>query len=280
MRIQTVFALTIVLMAGSVAAQEKGLAMPDAMVLIGQGKFIRGCSPATDPNCRSHERPAHEVLLRPYMIDRTETTVADYRKCVEAGKCTLPLTHADNKRCNWGTDGLDRHPINCVNWAQADAYCKWAGKRLPTEAEWEKAARSDDGRRHPWGGDRPTCDLAITSRQDKGCGKGGTWPVCSVTKGNSPYGLCDMVGNVWEWVADWYAADTYDAQIAALDPEVKDAMVTNPMGPTEGRERVLKGGSWTSKLPESVRTSTRFYFAPDVQLGNFGFRCADDLNIQ
>ncbi len=260
-------------------AQEKGLAMPDAMVMIGQGKFVRGCSAATDPNCRSHERPAHEVVLGPFLIDRHETTVAEYKRCVDADKCTMPGTNQDNKRCNWGQEGRDLHPINCVDWAQADAYCKWAGKRLPTETEWEKAARSDDGRRYPWGGDRPNCDLAITSRQDKGCGQSSTWPVCSVPKGNSPYGLCDMVGNVWEWVADWYAADTYDAQNAQMDKETNE-LVKNPVGPSNGRERVLRGGSWTSKLPESVRTSTRFYFKPDVKLGNFGFRCADDLNIQ
>ncbi len=279
MRLAVQICLFVCFITTSVAAQEKGLAMPDAMVMVGQGKFVRGCSPATDPNCRSHERPAHEVQLGPYLIDRHETTVAEYKKCVDAGKCTMPSTSDDNKRCNWGQEERDNHPINCVDWAQATAYCKWAGKRLPTETEWEKAARGDDGRRHPWGGDTPNCELAITSRQDKGCGQGHTWPVCSVTKGNSPYGLCDMVGNVWEWVSDWYAADTYRGQLGQLDKETKE-LLTNPTGPAEGRERVLRGGSWTSKLPESVRTATRFYFKPDVRLGNFGFRCADDLNIE
>jgi formylglycine-generating enzyme required for sulfatase activity len=279
MRSSTLALLLVLVLAAPLAAQEKAATAPGApepMVMIPQGTFVRGCSAATDPYCRSHEGPAHEVHLDAYLIDRHEVTVAEYRKCVDAGKCPVPGSIEDNKRCNWGQEDRDSHPINCVSWAQARTYCEFAGKRLPTEAEWEKAARGSDGRRYPWGGDRPDCELAVTSRLDKGCGKEGTWPVCSLPKGNSPFGLCDMVGNVWEWVADWYAADTYRNQTAAVFDKTV-ALLKNPGGPEKGRERVLRGGSWTSKLPESVRTSTRFYFAPDVKLGNFGFRCADDI---
>ena len=268
--------LSVAVTAVAEDASSKGA--PEAMVMIPQGSFIMGCSTATDPQCRGFERPAHEVMLDAYLIDRHEVTVAEYRKCVKFGKCAKPVSSEDNQRCNWGSPERDDHPINCVSWAEADGYCRWAGKRLPTEAEWEKAARGTDGRKYPWGKQRPSCDQAVTGRQSPGCGKAHTWPVCSTPQGNSPYGLCDMVGNVWEWVGDWYAADTYALDMETVKGELeKQPPVVAPKGPSQGFERVLRGGSWTSRLPESLRTATRFYFKPEVTLGNFGFRCADDI---
>jgi formylglycine-generating enzyme required for sulfatase activity len=212
------------------------------------------------------EQPAHKAMIAAFFIDAAEVTVAEYKKCVEAGACAKPLNKDDNKNCNWGYGDRDAHPVNCVGWAHANAYCTWAGKRLPTEAEWEKASRGAAGAEYPWGATKADCGLAVISQGGEGCGKGMTWPVCSKAPGNSPFGLCDTVGNVWEWVADWYAPDYYGKSPAA-----------DPAGPATGVERVLKGGAWTSELAESVRSSVRLHFPPATALGNFGFRCAQNV---
>ena len=148
-----------------------------------------------------------------YALSRTEVTVDEYARCVAAGACSDKLVGgvewkekpwAPSEQCNFGRDGLGPHPMNCVDWHDADAFCSWAGGRLVTKAEW-RAEASESGRRiFPWGAERPTCDLAVMYETDavvpvKGCGRKGTWPVCSKPKGNSLHGLCDMAGNVWEW---------------------------------------------------------------------------------
>jgi len=235
----------------------------DGMVLVPAGDFVMGCTPLTDKECQADEQPAHKPALAAFLIDRAEVTLADFKKCVDAGRCTKPLTKEDNQHCNWGQLERDSHPVNCVGWAQANEYCVWAGKRLPTEAEWEKAARGPDGNDYPWGKDKPDCSLAVISHEGEGCGKGGTWPVCSKAPGNTRSGLCDMVGNVWEWVADFYAPDYYSRTTPA-----------DPAGPATGTERVLKGGAWTSEMAQSVRASVRLHFPAPTALGNFGFRCA------
>ena len=237
---------------------------PTGMVVVPAGNFMMGCNEKVDKECKDAESPYREVFLDSYFIDRTETTVADYNKCVDAGGCTPPKTTDKSKYCNFCQEAKAAHPVNCIEWLQAKTYCEWAGKRLPTEAEWEKAARGSDGRKHPWGNEAATCEDAVLNLDGgEGCGKGGTWPTCSLEKGNGPYGNCDMVGNVWEWVADWYLANYY-----GQSPNV------NPAGPLKGTQRVLRGGSFTSKLSESSRVSNRFYFKADIGLGNFGFRCA------
>jgi len=236
---------------------------PPGMVPVSAGNFEMGCNGQVDKECKDSEKPYHSVYLDSFFIDKTEVTVADYRKCVDAKACTVPKTPENSKYCNYGRKDRDGHPVNCVEWMQAKNYCAWAGKRLPTEAEWEKAAGGTDGRKHPWGNEAATCDLAVLNIGGEGCGKGGTWAVCSKEKGHGYFGLCDMVGNVYEWVSDWYSADFYEHS-----PNV------NPGGPVKGQARVLRGGSFTSKLPESYRISNRFFFKADVGLGNFGFRCA------
>jgi len=222
-------------------------ATPD-MVYVPAGEFIMGS------HQRSNEQPVHAVYLDAFYIDKTEATNAQYRACVEAGLCRAPTI------CDWGEPTYEDpskidHPVVCVSWNDAKAYCEWAGKRLPTEAEWEKAARGTDGRTYPWG-EGIDCDRA----QYSGCG-GQTVPVGSKPKGGSPYGALDMAGNVWEWVADWYDSGYY-----SRSPE------RNPLGPDSGELRVLRGGSWVY-IPTSVRCAIRDWYIPDKRSSGVGFRC-------
>ncbi|MBI4699622.1 MAG: SUMF1/EgtB/PvdO family nonheme iron enzyme [Deltaproteobacteria bacterium] len=230
----------------------------ESMVLVPAGDFWMGCAPA-DPSCDDDEKPRHEVYLDAFYIDKTEVTVAAYRACVSAGGCGAP---GAEQSCNWGESGRDDHPINCVDWHQSEAYCRWTGKRLPTEAEWEKAARSADGRIYPWGSEAPSCRLAVMNDGFGGCGRMSTWPVGSKPAGASPYGALDMAGNVWEWVADWYDANYY-----ATSP------ARNPGGPTGGSEHGLRGGCWQDDVVLSVRASDRIWYVPALR-SYFGFRCA------
>jgi len=205
------------------------------------------------------EKPVHRVYLDSFWIDRTEVTNGQYTHCVTAGKCN-PSRSADNSKVNG-----ENQPVVSVAWDDAKAYCEWAGARLPTEAEWEKAARGSDGRKWPWGNSPATCDYSVLDAGDgRGCGRDTTWPVGSKTSGASPYGALDMAGNVWEWVADWYDATYYSRSPAR-----------NPTGPESGTLRVLRGGSWRD-LSYGVRTTIRNYGNPGATGVYFGFRCAQD----
>ena len=226
------------------------------MKLVASGSFWMGCNSAVDSNCDSNESPYHEVTLSGYYMDKTEVTVDAYGECVTAGSCTAPSTGGS---CNWGVSGRDNHPVNCVNWTQAGAYCAWAGKRLPTEAEWEKAARGTDGRKYPWGNETATCEYAVMY----GC-PGDTLDVCSNSPaGDSPYGLCDMAGNVWEWVSDWYGSGYYT-----------NSPASNPTGPVSGSYRVVRGGSFDYGGDDALRASNRSGDLPSYDYVFLGFRCA------
>ena len=232
---------------------------PGEMVSVPAGKFMMGCV-GGDSNCQPNEKPYHEVVLDAYSIDKHEVTVSEYVACILAGKCTNPNS---GYGCNFGIADRKKHPVNCVDWSQAKAYCEFAGKRLPTEAEWEKAARGTDGRIYPWGNTSPTCNYAVMNEGNAGCGRNSTWDVCSKTSGNSPYGACDMAGNVWEWVADWYSESYYTS-----------AAVSNPQGPGSGQYRVLRGGSWFY-INDGLRASYRLINVPSIwDYYFFGFRCA------
>ena len=229
------------------------------MVLVPGGSFPRGSTKGSDD-----ERPRRSIHVDAFQIDRQEVTVARYRKCVQAGGCTAPGTAG---ACNWGQSGRDDHPVNCVDWDQARKYCAWAGGRLPSEAEWDKAARGTDGREYPWGSAKPTCERAVMDDGGFGCGQNRTWPVGSKPLGDSPYGAHDMAGNVWEWVRDWYRKDYYGSSPAR-----------NPQGPSSGETRVVRGGSWSGSgsrggNAEDMRAANRFSISPARRNAGVGFRC-------
>ncbi len=237
--------------------------VPPGMVQVPSGAFLMGCNPSLDDACASGTKPGHRVFLSAFFIDRTEVTVGDYRACVTAGRCTPP----DSERsCNWIERGRESHPITCVTWRQAQDFCARAGKRLPSEAEWEKAARGADGRTYPWGEDKPTCERAVWgdgAHANDGCGRESTWPVGSKQAGASPYGVLNMAGNVVEWVADWYAPDYGDRSPGR-----------NPPGPSSGTKRVTKGGNWVVDSASMLRIAGRDPDEPGYQHAGKGFRCA------
>lgn len=245
---------------------ETGEAPDPNLVEIPGGTFDMGCVEA-DGNCDPENQPAHAVTLSPYAIEATEVTVAAYTECVEAGGCTEPTSGAP---CSYGVSLAAQHPINCVTWQQAVDYCTWKGRRLPTEAEWEFAARSDSGRVYPWGSADATCEFAhmfqmMSEQSTFGCDTNDTAPVGSYPTGASAFGLFDMAGNVEEWTADWFS-ETYYAESPATDPS----------GPAEGMMRVVRGGDWYDASPFNLRAIERARANPTSSAAERGFRCAAD----
>ena len=225
------------------------------MLYIPGGEFLMG-SVDSDIQALDSEKPQHAIYLNAFWIYKTEVSNKLYKKCIASGVCSLPI-----KTEKYDSDVYGDYPIEYVNWEQAKIYCEWAGGRLPTEAEWEKAARGTDGRKYPWGNKNPTPDEA-NYRESK---KGGTTPVGIYPKGASPYGVLDMSGNVQEWVQDWYSGDYY-----RISPK------NNPKGPESGNARVLRGGSWRFAAPV-IRTAMRLYLMPassEYDYREVGFRCA------
>jgi formylglycine-generating enzyme required for sulfatase activity len=223
------------------------------MVYVPAGTFLMGSDPEEDPEADNDEFPQHGVTLDGFWMDRTEVTNAMYEECVADGDCS-PSALSDDADYNG-----PEQPVVGVSWNDAEAYCEWAGGQLPTEAQWEYAAREEDGRLYPWGDESPTCDLA----QFGGC-SGRTVPVGSFSpEGDSPFGLADMAGNVWEWTGSAYEPYPYD--------------------PDDGRESisgtdvrpVLRGGSWFNG-DFSVRAANRFDFVPANRNYFVGFRCAQE----
>jgi formylglycine-generating enzyme required for sulfatase activity len=171
------------------------------MVSIPAGETWMGCDPGSEPVCYKEDQPRHLVIVPAFQIDRYEVTVAQYKACEAAGVC--PSTYEDSSdQCNGGKAGRADHPVNCTDDRHAVAYCQWAGKRLCSEVEWEKAARGSEGRTYPWGEAPATCSLAVLNNGTDGCGHGTTRIVGLLLDGASPYGVMDMAGNVGEWVAD------------------------------------------------------------------------------
>lgn len=216
------------------------------------------------------EEPVHEVFLSSYYIDRYEISAAQFAEFLnenpeDAGlyiELTPTVTIHKVEGRFQPRPGLENYPVNRVSWYGADAYCRKNGKRLPTEAEWEFAARGTDGRTFPWGNEAPDNTRATYKRKFAELGFKVMEPVDGLKKGRSPFGLHHMAGNVWEWVADWYDEGNYD-----------DALVKDPLGPESGTTKVLRGGNWYYKA-YYMRTTYRFNEKPDIFNIWQGFRCA------
>jgi formylglycine-generating enzyme required for sulfatase activity len=244
----------------------------DEMVLvyIPAGEFEMGSSKTEDPQAFEEELPQHIVYLDAYWIDKTEVSNVQYAMCVaDSGACTKPANNYSLTRDSYYDNSqYADYPVTFVSWDQAVAYCAWAGRRLPTEAEWENSARGPEGSIYPWGN---SFDGTLANYCDANCqtdwkdssfddGYTDTSPVGEFSGGASIYGVLDMAGNVYEWVADWYGPYSQDYQ-------------TNPTGPTTGLEKIMRGGSWGDD-PAHARSSVRSPINTDNWLNFVGFRCA------
>jgi formylglycine-generating enzyme required for sulfatase activity len=217
----------------------------DNMIYIPAGEFSMGSSLNTE------ESPIHTVNVPEFWIDKTEVTNALYALCVQDKKCTSP-----NNTAHFTDPAYAFHPVVYVSWNDAKTYCEYAGKRLPTESEWEKTARGTDQRTYPWGNNAPNPNLLNYDNNKD------TTMIGIYLNGTSPYGVLDMAGNVWEWVSDWYSPAYY-----ARSP------LLNPTGPENGDARVIRGGSWKDS-ENLVRAAARYGYSPLTFLDNLGFRCA------
>ena len=243
------------------------------LLLVPSGAFPMGSAQGSTVN-----QPVHSVYLESFFIDRYEVTAGQFRSCVDAGECSAAvILDSDGnvlEDCNWGNPEHEEHPINCASWHQATQYCGWVGLRLPTEAEWEKAARSEDERTFPWGEeygcnrgnfDDDTTRDPFVMPGGEGCdGYLRSAPVGSFPLGASPYGVEDMAGNVSEWVSD-----VWDRAYYEVSPD------RNPTGPPQGSKHVVRGGNWDSGH-ETLWTWARDWGPSSYRQPIIGFRCASD----
>jgi formylglycine-generating enzyme required for sulfatase activity len=232
------------------------------MVFIPAGEFSRGRTyewPDTElkwyPNPLKDDLPVRRITVDPFYLDQAEVTNERYAQFLKASRRAAPYHWIKGQVPN----GKEAHPVVNVSWEDASVFCQTAGKRLPTEAEWERACRGiAEGRMYPWGDTAPTAGDAHFDAE-------GTAAVCQKTK--NYFGLCDAIGNVWEWVADWYARDYY-----------KVAPATNPRGPSEGLYRVIRGGSWFDQPPLFLTCSYRSWARQTERSPTIGFRCAKSFS--
>jgi len=244
------------------------------MILIPGGTFQMG---GLNDQAQSDEKPNHKVTLKGFWLDKTEVTNAQYAQCVAAGACEIPNELKSSTRNDYYTNAeYADYPVVYVTWNDAKNYCEWAGRRLPTEAEWEYAARGTDFRNFPWGDAEPAEETANFGYKNKDTVKVGSYP-----GGASPFGILDMAGNVWEWVADYYSASYYEKSPAE-----------NPTGPDKpgvhGLQMVLRGGSWADEIAELRLSNRGFAIAQNLEADKLsasyagqanertGFRCAAD----
>ena len=231
-----------------------------SVVRVAEGRFLMG---SVAHEGAADEHPQHMIAVSAFDIDRYEVTNVRYRACVAQGACRPPALTSSQLRQHYYDDAaFADYPVIFVDYGQAETFCRWAGGRLPTEAEWEYAARgpAPSARRYPWGDDAPNCKRANMGGEMKCIGD--TDRVGQRPLGASPFGVDDMAGNVWEWTQDWYDAHYYEK----TDP-------TNPAGPTTGSLKVMRGGCWMSGS-DSLRVSCRKAELPATWAPNVGFRCA------
>ncbi|TKB92519.1 MAG: trypsin-like serine protease [Nitrospira sp.] len=233
---------------------QRGIAQPEGMVLIPAGEFWMGTEDGPQD-----ARPFHRVHLSSYWFDQYEATNARYRQCVEGGGCPAPKDRQAFDESQWM-----HHPVTNITWSQARSFCQWQGKRLPTEAEWEKAARGTDGRRYPWGNDEEIAKRYMENRHLRADANGAE-PVGRQVATSSPYGVFDLIGSLSEWVKDWYAEDFYQT-----------SPVRDPQGPPRGSFRVLRGGEWNEKSPH-IQSSYRGWDDVTYWGPTLGVRCATDV---
>lgn len=275
----------------SVARFERRPACPEGMILIPAGDFQMG---ALDGQGEIDEHPRHRVrFFRPYCLERTEVSIASYQGCVAAGVCSEPdsfnpAREHGSRFCNWMRAGAGSHPVNCVDWWQASRFCRWAGhvggsRRLPTEAEWEFAARSTEERLYPWGNELPSnargnlcgsecppVGVATIARWRDGYAS--TAPVDEFLAGATPSGALNLAGNVAEWVQDRYRVDAYSRHDGSGFPlrELSD--------PSEDASlRATRGGDWQLGVPTAIRATRRSFAVPGARAATLGFRCARDV---
>jgi len=227
------------------------------MVLVPAGPFTMG-----NEGSGANEKPLHQVSLDAFYMDLYEVTTARYARFLEKSKRQPPDQWTAVRLPQLG----DR-PVVGVDWHDADAYCRWAGKRLPTEAEWEKAARGPEVQAYPWGQERPNASMA---NFDKNCILCNVYeemlkPAGNYEKGKSPYGIYNMAGNVQEWTADWYDEHYY-----------KSSPKRNPAGPSQGLSKVVRGGSWLSRRT-LLQSGLRNWESPNSRQTHTGFRCVQDV---
>jgi formylglycine-generating enzyme required for sulfatase activity len=243
------------------------------MIRVPAGRFLMGAqstdpeAPGHDPEAAPDEGPVHQVTLPSFWIHRNEVTVHQYKLCVEAGDCAIADIVTTGGSFNYG--GYEWfNPANGVTWEGARRYCAFIGGRLPTEAEWEYAARGPLSERYPWGEQPASCAFAVLDDgSGSGCGRNASFNVQMYARNDQAhrnFRLFHMSGNVWEWVADWYDPTYY-----ARSPG------ESPRGPETGVRRVHRGGSWTDP-PERLRASARSSAEPGIQIDDIGFRCAAD----
>jgi formylglycine-generating enzyme required for sulfatase activity len=225
------------------------------MVFVSAGTFEMGNDHFRD------ERPAHLIIMNSFWIDQTEVTNGQYQQCATEDVCQPPQRFDSYSRPQYYDNSeFANFPVIYVTWDDADTFCRWAGRRLPTEAEWERAARGPDARIYPWGNQLPSPGLLNYDFRIGDTSAVGSYPL-----GASPYGVLDMAGNVNEWVADWYEADYY-SQSPRSDPQ----------GPVRTGYRVVRGGSWLDNR-NYVRSGLRLSYPPESAFVDLGFRCAESV---
>lgn len=250
---------------------------PASQVTVPDGWFQFGCSDADD-DCESDEGTAGgiRIFVPAFKIDTQETSVSEYRQCVNDGVCERPFDYRRTHYCNYDAPQRDDYPQNCVNWQQAQDYCEWRGARLAYSVEWERAARGDTSTRYFWGNEAANCSRAVmdpgnpgdSDLETDGCWRDLSWPRNSFAA--NPFGLFDMIGGTSEWVLDWYGGKSH---MTYYSNKLKT-------GPKEGRLKVIRGGSWDEKY-RSQRVSNNYAKPikgnPDLY-GSNGIRCVETLD--